>query len=118
MTAEVLKLLKETRTVLERGWTQEVYARDANGHVIYPENKDACQWCISGALRKASRFSDYDDAEKLPPGYPEAYRAILSACPDFDLVRYNDEEGRTQADVLDLMSRAISRVDNKTEASS
>jgi hypothetical protein len=37
---------------IERGWTQEVYARNASGKNVSPFAKTAVQFCAAGALMR------------------------------------------------------------------
>lgn len=94
MSASVEKL-KAARELVARpgGWTQEAFARDDEGQQTQSRSRDAVCWCAEGAL-KASRsgFAEFDFLQKLL-GLPIAV--------------WNDEPGRTQADVVAAFDRAI-----------
>lgn len=75
--------LREARGVLERGWTQGSFARDANAYSVSSKNPDATCWCAAGAIQKVV-------------GCPEAY-FIWDAISDV----LHDETGQTISEFND-----------------
>ena len=92
------QILIDARALLAKGWTQRASSRDEDGLPPTAGKPSVC-WCAYGALMTANwRESDevYDWLERkfnLRGG----------------LVAWNDQPGRTQAEVLDLFDRAIER---------
>lgn len=92
---EATKVLLEARHLIEEGWCQGAY-EDAAGNVCLRR----ALWC--GSFATAS-WDDIDAAfervvERLPPIYARTTRPIQD---------WNDVRGRTQAEVLALLDRAI-----------
>lgn len=100
----VLDVLVRARDLLEqRGWCQGVAENTSGAH------------CAAGALQKVTR-------NPWEPGrYAAAYKALLAVLPQppkllvpiayaaEPLTYYNDEPGRTKAEVLALFDAAIAR---------
>ncbi len=89
--------LKAVRALIAKGWTQEAYARDARGFAVNFDSDEAECYCLRGAtLAAADSYSCCADLQ------------IALSLPLSDgLIAYNDFPGRTQADVLALIDRAI-----------
>jgi len=95
--ASVVETLKAARKRIERGWCQGQQAVDGEGSGVAPHDDDAVAWCLVGstaAERSAVLSWAADDVLHRVLGRP--------------LVCWNDEPGRTQADVLALFDHAIS----------
>ena len=97
------EVLEDAISLLKRGWTQHTMARDKNELPVPLTNRDACQWCLVGALAKAGGAADYKTDDQ--------HRSILNqlrAMTGEDYVStWNDIEFRTQADVLALLNKAL-----------
>lgn len=101
MNAE-LEHLKKMRELLEKGWTQGAWARNANGVNCGPHHDEATAFCLIGASLRAGGPSD------LEPILPESLSAAIGAEPRMGpFLVFNDHPIRTQADVLALIDRAI-----------
>ncbi len=108
MTTE--EVLVATRDLIQKGWTQNVYARDANGRMVPYGGPGAVCWCLSGALHTVTlgnpnvRFMEAHAAIKAVIGWPMA--------------PWNDQPERTQQDVLDAIDKALAivRGSGKVEA--
>jgi hypothetical protein len=103
----VRDLLIETRVLLSEpgAWIQGHYGIDANGNPVHPfdENLPACRWCLVGAmclagikLRCLGLITEALDM-----------LAIASGIPKWEAAQWNDWPGRTQAEVLALLDKAI-----------
>ncbi len=51
--AEIVTILRKTRRLLNKGWTQRANARNAYGNPVNFWSKSACKFCLTGAVRKA-----------------------------------------------------------------
>ena len=81
-------------------WTQGTAYRDCGGHM---------QSCLVHALDRA------EFTESLAAGREGAARVVLYRllpAPWQDLIEYNDAPGRTHAEVLDLLDRAIDKCED------
>lgn len=97
-------LLAAARRRVHWGWTQHTEARRADGSPCRPESPDATCFCLSGALNAIP---------VLPAVYASAVRALLIqiAPEEGPLFEWNDRPGRTQAEVLALLDRAITALE-------
>lgn len=94
-----LEFLTKTREKLASGWCQYKHAQDGNGNVTYPENQRATAWCVSGAVMAAGGLV-----------FGSAHNAIRDLLPvDSTVTHWNDQPGRTQTEVLELLDRAIAK---------
>ena len=100
------EVLIQARALILKGWTQEAFARDADGEPVSAKDPDACSWCVVGAVVAA-----YPDWDNLSKGLWDFLgRFVDEPCPD----EFNDLPETTQTDVLALFDRAIARCnDNK-----
>jgi hypothetical protein len=91
--------LREARALIERGWTQGAYARNAAGEDLedvdweFSDTDPVC-WCMSGAMMQAGLEDEADDF-------------IQRAIGKKFIPEWNDASERTQAEVLAAFDRAI-----------
>ena len=87
------------RKLIEQGWTQGTYARDANGEDVDATDDRAVCWCSYGAIVRA-----YDEDFEAA----EAARDVLRAAVGTKYAAsWNDAPERTQAEVLQAFDDAI-----------
>lgn len=104
----ILSIVKETRALLTdpKSWTQNVMARDSKGASCSPKAKDACQWCVMGAVRKV-----------VPQEGPECVEDVLktinaiSSVINYHVPNWNDMSGRTHEDILSGLDRTIQELE-------
>lgn len=106
-----LKILKHTRELISKGWTQNTYARDKDGEPTPSsrnEDKAVC-WCLFGALIKADlkMMNEDDYSPHFFIKYLEEFESKLGE----DIPRWNDDPQRTQQDVLNLLDNLISELE-------
>ena len=101
-------VLTQARALIEKGWTQDALARDAEGQDVYPKNSDACQWCATGAIWAVVGISQ---------AYLDAFDMIDNLVRDNyeDIGYFNDAPDTTQADVIKLFDEAIARCESGKE---
>lgn len=115
---QYLEVLKRTRVILSdpKAWTQDFFARDKHGRECSPNSERACQWCLFGAVRRAS-FDDicqnggYDQhvgetsvkVVKLIEGYLNGYHPPS----------WNDAAERTHSDVTAMLDGLISKMESE-----
>lgn len=124
VTPEYLKLSKgagmELKEILEKAkclidtpekWIKNVFARDATGKPVAPEDTTATCFCLMGAYRRAASSSH----SALPIGV--AYQAIYQAIPSLtkyakyaSLPNFNDSPETTHADVMKILDQTISQL--------
>jgi hypothetical protein len=101
VSADAVKALVEARAMVAMGWTQGVYARDADGNDIEDcdDTRDAACWCASGALHlSGGTFGSH------------ARSALVAAIETSDIAGWNDDPARTQEEVLAAFDKAIALV--------
>ena len=101
-----LDILRHARGLIEQGWTQGAFARDADGHGVNHRNSRAVCFCGVGAIRRAA-----DDLRMPRRLTAAAWKVLDDVCPDQELLAmgWQDEPGRTQSEVLAMFDRAIER---------
>ena len=130
----MVDLLSRTRSLVARGWTQKADARDEDGKAMRVYYEGATCWCLSGAIIAASpdRTLEKHQARYLlwragrVLGYPMdrdlAFKREANPKLDFDedrlyrwvLEDFNDQEGRTQDEVLALLDKALEIANKET----
>jgi hypothetical protein len=90
--------LREARALVERGWTQNVFARTADGNATYVENAEAVCFCTIGAL--------YHVKAPFGRSYSLLERAIGRGAVG-SIAGWNDRACRKQRDVLAAYDKAI-----------
>lgn len=92
--------LTAVRKLIEQGWTQGHYARNAEGDVADLMDNDACTFCLRGAIY---RVTGYDEGKYLP-----IIQLLNSRVYSFPgIINWNDAPGRTKAEVLDLIDETL-----------
>lgn len=96
--------LREARKLIERGWCQDHYAETASGRECHWLDDVAAKWCILGAINHANGCLLFSSEPEI----------ILSgAVGRQPLGAWNDEPGRTQAEVLAAFDKAIALAESE-----
>lgn len=98
----------------EGKWTQNWWARRANGTICEPIDPAAACWCLRGAVNRVVRGEGATgDVTRLPPIQTDAERFIGEATPmrrasngEYDTSGFNDAPERTQAEVVAALRKA------------
>jgi hypothetical protein len=99
MNDDVLCVLLVARTIIDcEGWTQETYARTADGDGTDVDDPKASCFCSLGAIWAVSFAHG---------GQLGAITAVERAMNSGNLVGWNDAPGRTKEEVLSAFDRAI-----------
>lgn len=99
---EVVNTLRDAAEVVERGWTQGTFARNAGGYEVQPTALYAVCWCALGAI---SRVTNEE------PGLDEHATDALSEYINGAIGAWNDEPDRTAAEVAAAMRECADRVE-------
>ncbi len=101
----VLQVLTTAREYLERGWIQGVAARSITGEPCSHSDPNACRWCLTGAVSRAAFTNKWQDC------YPYLTAIISLLASSREDARWvcvwNDQPGRTQEEVIELVNRCI-----------
>lgn len=102
-TSELLKMM---RSKIESGWTQGCSARTRDGFPVVPYAENACEWCLIGSMTAEKEYVMSYESRNKASGIIRELIANRNEKPDLAL--YNDAEGRTREQVLELIDEAIS----------
>ena len=108
----MLTILRDARALLVRGWTQYTAARDADGLIIFSDHPTATCWCLSAAIAVAcAKGGTYPYAREQHLDLLLTFSAEIGRVDILWSIieTWNDTEGRTQADVIDLVDLLIAR---------
>jgi hypothetical protein len=107
---ERARLLRETKRLLKKGWTQKVFARDASGDPESQHSKAAVCWCLTGALSRASEYKNisYENYVSVRQLLEEFIHAETDTW--WTMTTWNDQKGRTQQEVIDLVDKAYREI--------
>ena len=111
----VNKVLSRAADLVERGWTQDTYARNERGFSCSSYGAEACSWCLTGSLmRAASDLYDEDRAEVYDWALMSWYRSFFNkkdldfdSCFEDAAVEFNDNPDRTQDAVVASLRQAV-----------
>lgn len=87
------------RDLVAKGWTQGVYARDANDRYTPYGGPNACKFCASGAVAHVTDI--------FLQSFEDALTLLKRAIDGKAVVPWNDASERTQAEVVAAFDRAI-----------
>ena len=92
---EELTILRRAKALIEKGWTQNTWCRDAKGNELNADSTDAVCWCLSAALGRAAN------------DYGALYLGPLDNIIGHYYIDWNDAPERTQAQVVKALEQAI-----------
>lgn len=119
MTKDLATILGRVAGLVESGWCQHRMAADIMGFMTQPEDDAACYWCLTGAVERAHKVPLYAEADDTIETRFSLYAAIADAIGEVDMSidqqqpaflvcqTWNDTIGRTQAEVVSVVKRAI-----------
>lgn len=109
MNKEINEVLKAMRVKLAAGWTQRAAARTANGAAILSSEKEACEFCLMGALWSLDVASlSLESCVESELAQTLDAQGLIGT-----LITYNDAPGRTQSDILALVDKTIERLERQ-----
>lgn len=92
---------EKAKALIERGWVQHTFAKNARGEFVDPCCQSACAWCATGAMC----------AVEDPPGFPmKMMDALCDSNRNIEFMEvgtWNDMEDTTKEDVLEAFDNAI-----------
>lgn len=105
------------RVLIQSGWCQGPFAKDASGESVDVCSEHACQWTFSGALAKAISEAPRDARYQLNALMPHldltAPERIGDTWTIEDLMVWEDRQGVTQADVVSWLERTIVKLSSE-----
>lgn len=101
---EILRIVEGARPLIEAGWTQGAYARDAEGDIAYFSGREATCFCIVGALLRAQNapLGKGDVSEVVNQIHLRGFSRWTAPSA---IHIWNDVPQRTKEDVLAVLDR-------------
>ena len=97
--------LRAIHARIEKGWSQDVYARDGFGEQVPLGSDEATSWTLCGAFALAGK-------DGTPMGHlPAALRALVQVTGMESLNGWNDEAAHTKEEVLDALDAAVAQIE-------
>jgi hypothetical protein len=98
--------LREAALLIGRGWCCGAAARDCAGAPVEASDPGATNWSLTGALAAVSDRPEFDMT-----ALRSALWGISAVIPDSSLDDWNNAQGRTQGDALQMLARAETSLD-------
>jgi hypothetical protein len=89
--------LDEARALIEKGWCQKDYARDAGGAGEWPTDAACACYCSAGAIMAIA-----NENLELEDALEDAFRKATGG----SIITWNDHPNRTQAEVIEAFRKA------------
>lgn len=107
--ATAIDILSAARELIAKDgvWTQGAYARDVNGDEVSESSTAAVCFCSVGALHRAGGRHQAGTLRTIKEAVNMLSEGLLS--DGLHLENWNDEPNRTQAEVVALFDRTISK---------
>ena len=107
-TSEAIAALKNARLLIHdrESWCQGEAALNLEGRRRHPMDRDACKWCLTGALR-CGGIGHADATAALENELREGGFLVGNVLTIAD---WNDQPGRKHAEVLALIDKGIQRL--------
>jgi hypothetical protein len=102
-----LRLLKDVRVLVARGWTRGTDARNADGQEVEPWDPDAAAWSLLGGIVAVLEREAETTGEMPLEEVAGALYAIADVIHVESLAEWNDTLVHSQENVLEAIDRAI-----------
>lgn len=114
-----LEELEIAKRLVEKGWTQKVLARDSQGNETGELGSKATCFCVIGACMRAKKDISPNPYTGIAFNDNQNLLRTILTLQNFGEIRFvdewNDEEDRTQEQVVTLFDKAISLVKKSIE---
>ena len=110
---QTIKILERTAEILtENQWTQFQWAKTTSGRPTTLYAPDACQFCLTGALRRAIHdIKGVKFPHSLNPAGKELCMQMhIDHNIHYGLTVFNDKKAKNKEDVLKLINNTIKRL--------
>ena len=116
MKDSTTKILEKARSIIEdkKNWTKGAMALDAAGRDVLSSSPQACRWCASGAIVRATETLHLDTEDRYDAinHLRDVIRTRIRERGEIEPERisvpiFNDAVETTHQDVLDVLDTAI-----------
>jgi hypothetical protein len=105
-----IDLLRSTAALIGSGWCQGADARDARGRTVEPWQPEARRWSLLGAIVAETEPARLETGLLREVELRRALQALATVVCSESLDEWNDEPGRTQAEVIAALDSAAARL--------
>jgi hypothetical protein len=115
-TTTAAAMVSEARRLVADGWCQGAHARDAAGLEVPSWSEEAQSWSLLGALLSSWHRQDSQEDEDVVAHLIDAHalgkatEVLGDVVGTASLEQWNDSPGRSQADVIEALERALERL--------
>lgn len=101
------RLLVEAKALIsdEKHWTKGWFAVDAEGVNVSSYSKDACGFCMVGALTRSQRYLFGERSEEAV--FVQANNLLKECSNAYTVASFNDSPETTHAMVMEVFDKAI-----------
>lgn len=96
--------LKHVKNLIKKGWCQGHYATDNYGKSVLYEEKNACKFCLVGALMRTQRDFELGVVGSC---YNDKFQHFLWEKGIYNILHFNDDVKTTKKKVLSWLDSAI-----------
>lgn len=100
----VVDVLNHMKRLLRKGWTQGAVARNKSGRKVGRFSKSAVSFCLLGAASRSSVDMCGSGSKRMEN---KVHRLLWESCGRRGVVRFNEEPGRTNRQILAAVGRAL-----------
>lgn len=113
---DAVEYLEKGLELIKKGWCQNAGARNKNGCSVSARSPEAVSYCMDGALYKTlNPYIDVDNKLTISLRGRLYINAILRSKNYLhSLITFNDTEGRTKEEVIDVFEKAIELAKNRS----
>jgi hypothetical protein len=107
-----LDVLRGAQRLVSSGWCQHADGRDAEGRAVEPWDSRAVSWSLLGAFVAQTTPLRLERGELEIGALRRALAALADVLSAESLSEWNDAPDRNADDVVDLLARAVGRLDD------
>ena len=108
-------LLARARKLIDTGWCQDGFAINEDGRVVSIHDKSAIKFCLVGALQRVCEEGPGSFPRHLNTDFLKVCERLEFLLPNGSLCGFNDVDGRTKEEVLELIDAEKDQPNNKED---
>ena len=108
-TLTIIGVLGRAKELVSQGWTQGSSARTAQGDSVDAVRSTACEWCVTGAVKKALYETVLTDQQRAIHRETlfDWFKVANNIGPETNLVHWNDSVIKCQIQAIDGFQNTI-----------
>lgn len=107
---KIREKLLQIRSLIDspENWTKGCLARNKNDKCVYTFSKEACKWCLTGAIYCVVQFGENFDNNKNKIRNDIKFVLSKNISKEYStIIKFNDHSKTTHKDVLNLLDKTI-----------